>query len=97
MSDQPVAAEPVATAAPTLRKDGRFTARDLLNTAVFAVLYAVIVYAIAMLGIISPLVMLLTLPLSAIAAGIPTCCSSPGSAAPAWPRSSVSPSDSCSS
>ena len=49
----------------------RFTARDLLSVAIFAVLYFVIVFAIAMLGIISPLVMLLTLPLAAIAAGIP--------------------------
>jgi energy-coupling factor transport system substrate-specific component len=49
----------------------KFSARDLLNVAIFAVIYFVIVFAIAMLGIISPLVMLLTLPLSAIAAGIP--------------------------
>ncbi|MGO1851598.1 MptD family putative ECF transporter S component [Microbacterium sp.] len=49
----------------------RFSARDLVNVAIFAVIYFVIVFAIAMLGIISPLVMLLTLPLSAIAAGIP--------------------------
>lgn len=48
-----------------------FSARDLLNVAIFAVIYFVVVFAIAMLGIISPLVMLLTLPLSAIAAGIP--------------------------
>ncbi|MFJ2544023.1 MptD family putative ECF transporter S component [Microbacterium sp. NPDC087589] len=49
----------------------RFSARDLLNVAIFAVIYFVIVFTIAMLGIISPVVMLLTLPLSAIAAGIP--------------------------
>lgn len=49
----------------------RFSARDLLNVAIFAVIYFVIVFAISMLGIVSPLVMLLTLPLSAIAAGIP--------------------------
>lgn len=49
----------------------RFSARDLLNVGIFAVLYFVVVFVIAMLGIISPLVMLLTLPLSAIAAGIP--------------------------
>ena len=49
----------------------RFSARDLVSAAIFAVIYFVIVFAIAMLGIISPLVMLLTLPLSAIAAGIP--------------------------
>ena len=49
----------------------RLTARDLVNVAIFAVIYFAIVYAIAMLGIINPLVMLLTLPLSVIAAGIP--------------------------
>ncbi|WP_308440536.1 MptD family putative ECF transporter S component [Actinocatenispora comari] len=49
----------------------RFTARDLLNVAVFAVIYFVIVFVIAMLGIMSPLTMLLTLPLAPIAAGIP--------------------------
>lgn len=49
----------------------RFSARDLLNVAIFAVIYFVIVFVISMLGIVSPLVMLLTLPLSAIAAGIP--------------------------
>lgn len=48
-----------------------FSARDLLNVAIFSVIYFVIVFAIAMLGIISPLVMLITLPLGAIAAGIP--------------------------
>ncbi|MFT4296162.1 MAG: MptD family putative ECF transporter S component [Micropruina sp.] len=49
----------------------RFSARDLLNVAIFAVIYFVIVFAIAMLGIIGPLVMLITLPLSAVAAGVP--------------------------
>ncbi|RRS01403.1 MptD family putative ECF transporter S component [Glycomyces terrestris] len=75
MSDRPVAAppentsaEPSTAAAP---RRTRFSARDLLNVALFAVLYFVIVFAIAMLGIVSPLVMLLTLPLSVIAAGIP--------------------------
>lgn len=60
---------PVADGRP--RFSARFSARDLLSVAIFAVIYFVIVYAIAMLGIISPLVMLLTLPLSIIAAGIP--------------------------
>ncbi|MGC3955517.1 MAG: MptD family putative ECF transporter S component [Propionicimonas sp.] len=49
----------------------KFSARDLLNVAIFAVIYYVIAFAIAMLGIISPLVMLITLPLAAIAGGIP--------------------------
>jgi energy-coupling factor transport system substrate-specific component len=48
-----------------------YSARDLLNVAIFAVIYFVVVYAIAMLGIINPLVMLLTLPLSIVVAGIP--------------------------
>lgn len=48
-----------------------FSARDLLNVAIFTVIYAVVVFAVAMLGIISPVVVLLSLPLSAIAAGIP--------------------------
>lgn len=49
----------------------RFSARDLLNVAVFAVIYSGIGFLIAMLGIASPLVMLLTLPLVPIAVGIP--------------------------
>jgi energy-coupling factor transport system substrate-specific component len=65
MSDRTAPAAERPTFAP------RFTARDLLNVAIFAVIYFVIVFVIAMLGIVSPLVMLLTLPLSAIAAGIP--------------------------
>jgi energy-coupling factor transport system substrate-specific component len=47
----------------------RMSARDLLNVAIFAVIYFVVVYAIALLGIINPLVMMLTLPLSIIVAG----------------------------
>ena len=49
----------------------KFSARDLLNVAIFAVIYCVIVFAIAMLAIIRPLVMRHTRPLAAIAAGIP--------------------------
>ncbi|MDR1513005.1 MAG: MptD family putative ECF transporter S component [Propionibacteriaceae bacterium] len=49
----------------------RFSARDLLNVAIFAVIYTVVVYAMSMLGIISPLVMLVALPLSIIVAGVP--------------------------
>jgi energy-coupling factor transport system substrate-specific component len=67
--------EPVSISQETKAKRARFSvafsARDLLNLAIFAVIYFVIVYVIAMLGIISPLVMLLTLPLSIIAGGIP--------------------------
>lgn len=72
MSDTPdTVAAPHPPATAPARRPARFTARDLLNVAVFAVLYFVIVFAIAMLGIISPLVMLLTLPLSVVTAGIP--------------------------
>lgn len=67
MADDSLAA-PVA---PRARLSIAFSARDLLNVAIFAVIYFVIVYAVAMLGVISPLVMLLALPLAAIAAGIP--------------------------
>lgn len=49
----------------------RFSARDLLNVAIFAVIYFVVVFAMAMLGIISPLVMIVTLPLAPIVAGVP--------------------------
>lgn len=66
---------PASTAATHPRERShssvRFSARDLVNVAIFAVIYFVIIFAIAMLGVISPVVMLLTLPLSAIAAGIP--------------------------
>ncbi|TSI14508.1 MptD family putative ECF transporter S component [Brevibacterium aurantiacum] len=48
-----------------------FKARDLLNVAIFAVIYIVVIFAIAMLGIISPLVMVITLPLAPLVAGIP--------------------------
>ncbi len=48
-----------------------FKARDFLNVAIFAVIYIVVIFAVAMLGIISPLVMVLTLPLAPLVAGIP--------------------------
>jgi len=48
-----------------------FKARDFLNVAIFAVIYIVVIFAVAMLGIISPLVMVLTLPLAPLIAGIP--------------------------
>ncbi|MDG4765899.1 MptD family putative ECF transporter S component [Solwaraspora sp. WMMD406] len=49
----------------------KLSARDLLNVAIFAVIYFVIIFAVAMIGIISPVLMLITLPLGPIAAGIP--------------------------
>lgn len=67
LSDTQETAEDAKRPTPSIR----FSARDLVNVAIFAVIYFAVVFAIAMLGIISPLVMLLTLPLSAIAAGVP--------------------------
>lgn len=57
--------------APAGRGAAVFSARDLMNVAIFAVIYFVLVFAIAMLGVISPLVSLLVLPLAAVAAGVP--------------------------
>lgn len=48
-----------------------FSARDLLNIAIFAVIYFVVIFAVSMLGILGPVVMLVTLPLAVIVAGIP--------------------------
>ncbi len=71
-SAAPATSDHAPGAAASTRPRGiRFSARDLLNVAIFAVLYFVVVFAIAMLGIVSPLVMLLTLPLSIVAGGIP--------------------------
>lgn len=67
----PTVPAPEAGAAARPRLSLRFTARDLLSIAIFAVIYFVVVYAIGMIGIVSPLVMLLTLPLAIIVGGIP--------------------------
>lgn len=48
----------------------RFSARDLMNTAIFAVLLIVVIYASGMLGVISPLVWLVMVPVQAIAGGV---------------------------
>ncbi|GAA1695687.1 MptD family putative ECF transporter S component [Microbacterium sediminicola] len=73
MTDESVSAAPTSVPAPSTEPGFslRFSARDLLSVAIFAVIYFVIVFAVAMVGIISPLVMLLTLPLAPIVAGIP--------------------------
>ncbi|MGO2747139.1 MULTISPECIES: MptD family putative ECF transporter S component [Microbacteriaceae] len=61
-----------ATAAPTPPKRSlRFSPRDIINVAIFAVIYFIVVFAVAMLGVISPFVMIVTLPLTPIVAGIP--------------------------
>ncbi|TSI14509.1 MptD family putative ECF transporter S component [Brevibacterium aurantiacum] len=48
----------------------RFSARDLTNVAIFAVLMIVVTYAIGMLGILSPLVWLAAVPVSVLVNGI---------------------------
>ncbi|MGO1851599.1 MptD family putative ECF transporter S component [Microbacterium sp.] len=58
------------TAPPQPRFSIRFTARDLMSTAIFAVLLIVVIYAIGMLGIVSPLVWLLIVPVQAVVGGI---------------------------
>lgn len=48
----------------------RFSARDLLSTAIFAVIFIVVGYAIGMFGIISPVTWLLAVPIGALVNGI---------------------------
>lgn len=48
----------------------RFSARDLVTTAMFAVILIVTTFAIGMLGIVSPLVWLLIVPVQAVVSGI---------------------------
>lgn len=60
-----------STASPRPRLSLRFSARDLLTTAIFAVLLIAVSYAIGMLGVISPLVWVLIIPLQGLAGGIP--------------------------
>ena len=67
---------PSTSPAPARRGRGtgsraRLGARDLMAVAIFAVIYIVVVFAVAMIGIVSPLVMLISMPLAPIAAGIP--------------------------
>jgi len=61
----------VETAPPPSRLSLRFSARDLVSVAIFAVVFIVISYAIGMLGVISPLTWLLVVPVSIIVNGIP--------------------------
>ena len=48
----------------------RFSARDLVSVAIFAVLMIVVTYAVGMLGILSPLVWLIVVPVSVLVNGI---------------------------
>ena len=47
-----------------------FSARDLFNAAIFAVIFIVVGYAIGMLGVISPLVWLVVIPITTLVNGI---------------------------
>ncbi|WP_297080889.1 MptD family putative ECF transporter S component [uncultured Demequina sp.] len=73
MSESPTSAAASAPASPSERSplSFSFTARDIVTIAIFAVLYVVVVFAIGMVGVISPLVMVLTLPLVPVVGGIP--------------------------
>ncbi len=65
-----MSAETTATPAPR-SLSVRFSARDLLSTAVFAVILIVLTTVIGMLGAVSPLVWLLIVPVQALVGGIP--------------------------
>jgi energy-coupling factor transport system substrate-specific component len=71
MTDETLTVSAPAAAAQRPRFSLEFRARDFLTVAIFAVIYIVVTFAVAMLGIISPLVMVLTLPLAPLIAGIP--------------------------
>ncbi|WP_129657564.1 MptD family putative ECF transporter S component [Rothia uropygialis] len=60
----------ITTAPSRPRFTLRLSARDLMGTAIFAVMFIVVVYATGMLGIISPLVWLLNVPVQALVGGI---------------------------
>jgi energy-coupling factor transport system substrate-specific component len=49
----------------------RLSARDLLSVAIFAVIFLVAIWAIAMLGVISPIVWLVATPLQILVGAIP--------------------------
>lgn len=48
----------------------QFSARDLVNVAIFAVIFIVVSYAIGMLGVISPPVWLILVPVSVLVNGL---------------------------
>lgn len=56
--------------APPLKPSLRFSARDLLNTALFAAILVVATYTTGMLGIFSPLVWLLITPGQVLISGV---------------------------
>lgn len=55
---------------PPPRPSLRFSARDLLNTAIFAAILVVATFTTGMLGIFSPLVWLLITPLQVLVSGV---------------------------
>ncbi len=63
--------DPTTGTPPRPKPSTRFSARDLLDTAIFAVILIVVTYATGLLGIVSPLVWLLVVPLQVVASGIP--------------------------
>lgn len=74
MTDETRSVAAPAAGPPTVERPRfslKFRARDFLTVAIFAVIYIVVIFAVAMLGIISPLVMIITLPLAPLVAGIP--------------------------
>ncbi|ABP56599.1 MptD family putative ECF transporter S component [Salinispora tropica] len=56
---------------PRPKLPARFSARDLLNTAMFAVILIVVTSTTGMLGIVAPLVWLCTVLLQALVSGVP--------------------------
>ncbi|MDR1511931.1 MAG: MptD family putative ECF transporter S component [Propionibacteriaceae bacterium] len=67
----PVAPGSTGAPAATSRFPIAFSARDLLNVALFAVVYCAIIVAISLLGTVSGFVLLVTIPLSAGVAAVP--------------------------
>lgn len=48
----------------------RFTARDLVSVALFAVIMVVVTYVIGMVGVVSPLVWIISIPVSVLVNGV---------------------------
>lgn len=61
---------PPASGATSTGLSLRFSARDLVGVAIFAVIMVVVTYAVGMLGILSPLVWLAVVPVSVLVNGI---------------------------
>lgn len=73
MKGEPVTNPTEASTAPektSRRISLRFSARDLLNTAIFAVIYLILTFVFGMLGLFGPLVWLISVPVTIIVNGI---------------------------